>query len=269
MKKIMVIISLLLIALGGFQLAEAKRFGGGGNFGASRAAPTQNNTANATRNTQNTANKGSMLGRILSIAAIAALMAWLFSAQGLMGILLLALIVFALVMFMRRRAMSMQNGFNQANDNRHSQASTPFSAFQSAQTTETATESQANYTIAKDGLLPDGTPETVLTHQSLNLFKQLQNLNNAENLEKVRGYLTAEMFDQVKDTITTNTEIAEFDNLNAKVIDFEKTDSQSIASVMFVGLVKEDGQWNSFEEVWHFVRGHDEHIWQVAGIQQF
>lgn len=267
MQKIMVIFSLLLIALGGFQLAEAKRFGGGGSFGANRAAPTQSNTANTARNTQNTANKGSMLGRILSIAAIAALMAWLFSAQGLMGILLLALIIFALVVFMRRRAMSMQNGFNQADDARNNQPN-HLSAFQSAQATE-ATDTQAEYSVAKDGVLPDGTPETVLTHQALNLFKQLQNLNSAENLDKVRGYLTAEMYEQVKDTVASNTEIAEFDNLNAKVIDFEKATDQSIASVMFVGLVKEEGQWTSFEEVWHFVRGHDEHIWQVAGIQQF
>ncbi|WP_151194291.1 hypothetical protein [Cysteiniphilum sp. JM-1] len=59
--------------------------------------------------------------------------------------------------------------------------------------------------------------------------------------------------------------------MSCKVISCDRQANQYIASVMFVGQVKEDAHsdWQNFEEIWHFTRKDGEHLWQVAGVQQF
>ncbi len=271
------IFSLLFLAFSSFQIAEAKRFGGGSSHGYSRsAAPAKNTNSTAASQTQKKGGFG-MLGGILAALGLGALFAWLFSAQGMTGLIIVLLILAALVFMFRRSKLAQQMQQNHMNSQQTSAQNTQQeshqsqSAFTQHANTLEATAAENTSVGVQDGKLPDGTPESVFNHQALNLFNQLQSLNTQSGLEKIKGYLTEDLYVSVKDDINENTDIAEFKDLNSKVISCEKQGDSWVASVMFIGQVKEDhaSNWESFEEVWHFTRKDQEHLWQVAGIQQF
>ncbi len=282
-------ITLLLISmLAVFQVAEAKRFGGGGSFGYSKSysggsAPKSSNTTAAG---QKSGGMGG-LGKLLAAGAIGAALAYLFtSAGGGIGWILLAVLAFFIISrIMRSRAMSQQrpkqnqSGFGgrtingqssqQFASGNHNNAFDQNTAY-ADETDTTRTQTGGHNTYAVNGMMPDGTPETVFKHQGLNLFQQLQDLNNAASIEKVKGYLTNDMFNQLKDHVTENAEIAKFENLETEIVGFEKIGTKWVGSIKFSGKVKEDSHsnWDSFEEIWHFDRDKEEHIWQLSGIQQ-
>lgn len=273
LKKIGVIFSFMLLAMSGFQLAEAKRFGGGSSHGYSRSAPTQTHNSTAAGSTAQ--KKGGMgaFGKILTALGLGALFAWLFSAHGMTGLLIVIALIALFVFFMRRKVTQQQMTQN-TDHNQASPLHTATNAFTAdAQTTsahQTNSVATGNNGII-NGQLADGTPETVFNHQALNLFKQLQALNNKEGLEKIRSYLTEDLYHSILNDIEHNDELAQFKDLSCKVLSCDRQANQYLASVMFVGQVKEDGHsdWQNFEEIWHFTRKDGEHLWQVAGVQQF
>ncbi|MDA0910417.1 MAG: hypothetical protein O2809_02500 [Proteobacteria bacterium] len=276
LKKIGVIFSFMLLAMSGFQLAEAKRFGGGSSHGYSRSAPTQTHNSTAAGSTAQ--KKGGMgtFGKILTALGLGALFAWLFSAHGMTGLLIVIALIALFVFFMRRKAMQqqMQNSNNNASPNQASPLHSAANAF-TGNAQESATEQHNHSEPVSNGIvngqLADGTPETVFNHQALNLFNQLQALNNKEGLEKIRSYITEDLYHSVLSDIEHNDELAQFKDLSCKVISCDRQANQYIASAMFVGQVKEDAHsdWQNFEEIWHFTRKDGEHLWQVAGVQQF
>ncbi|WP_119327634.1 hypothetical protein [Cysteiniphilum halobium] len=276
LKKIGVIFSFMLLAMSGFQLAEAKRFGGGASHGYSRSAPTQTHNSTAAGNTAQ--KKGGMgtFGKILTALGLGALFAWLFSAHGMTGLLIVIALIALCVFLMRRKAMQQQMQNNSHNNASHNQASPLHTAANAFTTNAQETSAEHNQSTQPNngiinGQLADGTPETVFNHQALNLFNQLQALNNKEGLEKIRSYITEDLYHSVLNDIEHNDELAQFKDLNCKVISCDRQANQYIASVMFVGQVKEDAHsdWQNFEEIWHFARKDGEHLWQVAGVQQF
>ena len=278
-------ITILLISLLSFsQIAEAKRFGGGRSFGHSRSYSSQ--SSSSTNKTTSGTRSKSGFGKLLAAGAIGAALGYLFSgAGGGIGWILLAIIAFFILSrILRNRAMSQQRDNTQsknpfsgrtiqgqsnhqyAHGQNHSYDQSTAFADDSTRTTPTG----SSQSFAVNGLLPDGTPETVFKHQGLNLFQQLQELNTVASLEKIKGYVTQDMFTQIKDEIAQNNEIATFENLETEVVGFDKIDTKWVGSIKFNGKVKEDNHsnWENFEEIWHFDRGRDEHIWQLSGIQQ-
>ncbi|MFZ9035287.1 MAG: hypothetical protein ACO2ZM_04125 [Francisellaceae bacterium] len=270
-QRLIVILSILLIALGGFQLAEAKRFGGGSSHGYNRSAPT--NTYNKS-NASTPAKKNNFgIGKILAALGIGALLAWLFSAQGMSGLLIVLLIAAALIFFIRRfkatQATAQQNqnhsaSFTQSNPSWDQNVNALYGS-----NSDTISETVIEPAV-KNGQLADGTPEAVFNHQALNLFNQLQSLNTKSGLEKIRSYLTEDLYHSIKADVENNSDIAEFRDVRGKPVACEKHGNQWLATVMFVGCVKEDSgsDWQNFEEIWHFSRADGEHLWQVAGVQQ-
>jgi predicted lipid-binding transport protein (Tim44 family) len=280
-------ITLLLISmLSVVQIAEAKRFGGGRSFGYSKSY--SGSSSSKTSNTTAAGKKSGMggLGKLLAAGAIGAALAYLFtSAGGGIGWILLAVAAFFIISkILRSRAMSQQRPKqNQSGFGGRTIDGQPSQQFASgnnhntfdqntayADETETRTQTGGHTSYAVNGMMPDGTPETVFKHQGLNLFQQLQDLNNAASIEKVKGYLTRDMFDQLKSEISSNNEIAKFENLETDIVGFEKFGTKWVGSIKFSGKVKEDSGsiWENFEEIWHFDRDKDEHIWQLSGIQQ-
>ena len=276
LNKIGVTFSFILLAMLGFQVAEAKRFGSSSNHGYSRSAPTQSHNSNAPSNAAQKKSSMGTFGKILAAAGLAALFAWLFSSQGMTGLLVLGALIAIFVFFMRKKAMkhnTTQNSQNINNPNENSPLQTFKNAFKNQPTTTNNTvknQSKDNIVI-HNGQLPDGTPESVFNHQALNLFHQLQALNNKEGLEKLKSYITEDLYQSTLTDIQNNEELAQFKDINCKVIDCDRQPSQWITSVMFVGNVKEDSKndWQKFEEIWYFNRKDGEHLWQVSGIQQF
>ncbi|WP_119344562.1 hypothetical protein [Facilibium subflavum] len=268
LKKITVIFSLLLIGLAGFQFADAKRFGGGFSRGYQRSVPAKTHT-NSTANTTPKQNRFGMFGKILAALGIGALLAWLFSSQGMMGLVIVLLLIMVLFWFLRRQKAQLQAPHNQhapQNHNAFSQTTQNFTAKEDNQ----AGAQNLDTPAIQDGKLLDGTPEAVFNHQAINLFNQLQTLNNQEGLSKVKSYLTEDLYQSICQDIQDNTDIAEFKELKCDVLACDKHHTQWVLSAQFTGQVKESAQnsWEDFKEIWHFTRQDGEHLWQVAGIQQ-
>ncbi len=119
--------------------------------------------------------------------------------------------------------------------------------------------------------LPDGTETPHFLRQAKATFMHLQSMNNPDNVEEVRKYLTPDMFEQLKADISTNSETAEFPQLDAEVIDAAQENGQIVASVRFSGMVSEsvNAPTVPFAETWHYVKSDATgQKWVVAGIQQ-
>lgn len=121
--------------------------------------------------------------------------------------------------------------------------------------------------------LPDGSEPAAFLRIARQRFNHIQSMNSANNIEEIRRYLTADLYQSMYNDIMANQDqdVAEFSNLTAMVADSTTENGQYIISVRFTGMVSED--LNSlpqpFSEVWHFVKpagSNDD--WLVAGIQQ-
>jgi len=119
--------------------------------------------------------------------------------------------------------------------------------------------------------LPDGTETPHFLRQAKATFMHLQSMNNPDNVEEVRKYMTPELFEQLKADITENGETADFPQLDCQLIDAESNSSGLVASVRFSGTVSESVNAPAvpFSETWHYIKSpatNDK--WVVAGIQQ-
>jgi len=121
--------------------------------------------------------------------------------------------------------------------------------------------------------LPDGTEPAAFLRIARQRFNHIQSMNTASNIEEIRRYLTAELYNAMRSDIMANQDqdVAEFSNLNAMVVDSATENGQYVVSVRFTGTVSED--LNSlpqpFSETWHFVKpAGSQQDWVVAGIQQ-
>ncbi|MGL4996377.1 MAG: Tim44 domain-containing protein [Deefgea sp.] len=119
--------------------------------------------------------------------------------------------------------------------------------------------------------LPDGTEVAAFLRQARASFMHMQSLNSPSQAEEMRRYMTPELFADLKDEIGSNTDVAEFPELNLNVLEAVNEGGRMIASVEFTGRVSESlhAAPVPFREIWHFVRpiGSDPR-WLLAGIQQ-
>lgn len=144
--------------------------------------------------------------------------------------------------------------------------------------------------------MPDGIETVYFLRQVKGMFLHIQSMNNADNIEEIRKYMVAELFEDIKSDVASNPNIADFANLNCQLIEcmpqsamntstasdssgnpiplaIKPWDMQEplIASVKFFGTVSEDPKEEPipFAETWNFVKSADTNgKWLVAGIQQ-
>ncbi|RZF55707.1 Tim44 domain-containing protein [Acinetobacter halotolerans] len=121
--------------------------------------------------------------------------------------------------------------------------------------------------------LPDGTEPAAFLRTARQRFNHIQSVNNANNIQEIRRYLSPELYSSMYSDIMANQDqdVAEFSNLNAMVVESSTENGQYVVSVRFTGTVSED--LNSlpqpFTEIWHFVKpAGSQQDWVVAGIQQ-
>lgn len=236
MRILTFIIAILCLSLSFSHIAEAKRFGGGRSYGHSYSQPSAS---------KSTSNARSGIGGILAAGAIGALLGYFFGGGS--GSILL-LIIFALIAFLVLRKR-----------------------FRNNPTATSQRQAQSGINLNKQNQnLPDGTPKLVFEQQAQNLFYQFQEKNTPENVEMLKGYLTAEFFNAIKSEIINNDEVAQFQSLQFQLINFKQQGQTWIGSVRISGEVKENAQspWENFSETWHYSREPNEHIWRLCGIQQ-
>jgi predicted lipid-binding transport protein (Tim44 family) len=105
-------------------------------------------------------------------------------------------------------------------------------------------------------------------------FLALQAANDARDLDRLRDYLTPEMFELVRSDIeargdaSQNTEVF---GLEAQVLDVAQEGSRYIVSVRFTGSVRDQhgAVPEELDEIWHLVKPRIGNAgWVIAGIQQ-
>jgi predicted lipid-binding transport protein (Tim44 family) len=125
--------------------------------------------------------------------------------------------------------------------------------------------------LVDENRMPDGIEKIYFLRQAKGMFLHIQSMNNPENVAEVAKYLTPELYEELHAEIAANTAIADFTNLDCKVLSAEQKDNVVIASVEFSGNVSEDPtkKPEPFTEVWNFVKPDIKiNKWLVAGIQQ-
>ena len=266
----------ICIALAGVALvandADAKRLGGGRSVGVQRnvtpapakpaqAAPQQQATPQAAPQAQ-PAKQGSrwgMLGGILGGLALGGLLGYLFGGNGLGGILLLALLAFAVVMLVRAFARRGQQAQVAGMGNQTlAVPERPLSGISGGDAVEKAPVVPAGFDTAG-----------FLRAAKMNFIK-LQVANDSGKLDEIREFTTHEMFDELRRDIA-NGQQTDVVALNADLLELATERDNHWASVRFSGMVRETPGTDpvGFEEVWNLVKPADGTSgWLLAGIQQ-
>jgi len=105
-------------------------------------------------------------------------------------------------------------------------------------------------------------------------FLALQSANDARDLQRLRDYLTPEMFEEVRADVESRGDAAQDTQvfgLNAQVLEVAEEGERYIVSVRFTGSVRDQlhADTEDLDEVWHLTKPRTGFGgWVVAGIQQ-
>ncbi|GHE22440.1 Tim44 domain-containing protein [Halomonas urumqiensis] len=267
MRQLLVMLVVGLLSIGpAMDFAEARRLGGGGNVGsfsrsADRPAATPNQAAPA-RQGQNRATGSrmpGMLGGLLAGGLLAALFfGGAFDELRLMDILVVALIGFLLLRLFARRRPAMADGTTPEQPAAHQPQ-----AFQA--------DSQAT----ASGMAFAGAPEWFDRERFLGAAKEhfmtLQRAWDNNDFAGIQEYVTPALYNVLREErdrhpANNRTEVV---RLFAELGSVREAGPQAEATVIFHGILDENGEHNEFNETWHLVRDlRDGAPWYVQGIEQ-
>ncbi|MCG6658243.1 Tim44 domain-containing protein [Halomonas campisalis] len=271
MRHFLVMLVVGLLTLGpAMDYAEARRMGGGGNVGsfsrsADRPAAAPNQAAPA-RQGQSQAAGGSrmpgMLGGLLAGGLLAALFfGGAFDELRMMDILLVAGLAFLLFrLFARRRpALASQAPAQRVE----------------AETQEQPQAFQADTAPLGAGSRFGGDPEWFDRERFLGGAKEhfmtLQRAWDNNDFAGIQEYVTPALYNQLRQEranhpANNRTEIV---RLFAELGDVREVGSQAEATVIFHGILEENGEQTEFNETWHLIRElRDDAPWYLQGIEQ-
>ncbi|MBE0494081.1 MAG: Tim44 domain-containing protein [Thiomicrospira sp.] len=283
------------------QPAEAKRFGGGGSFGKQksmpaqqRQAPTQQQQAAQTPRQAATAGQAASgsakwLGPMAGLAA-GGFLAWMIFGEGFEGIqffdiLLVALIIFGLMMFLRarqrqQRTLAYEQGSQTQTRQPHQSMYDPAS---SASDSDMSKPNEPLVPVIGSGLsdyaqhgvnAPDWFDEASFVEGAKQHFMAIQTAWDRGNAAEIESYCTPELFAELQSLmqqVQAGENHTEVDTLYTQVLDQSLEDGYFVVSLGFSGFIKEDRNEpaHAFNEVWHIRRlAKGEGDWQIAGIQQ-
>ena len=303
MKKVTLWLSMMTFTFSAtMQVAEAKRFGGGGSFGYSKqVAPKKYNStkpssktdaASAKNNTTaagaKTSGASRFLGPLAGIAAGGLLAAMLFGdgfdGIQLLDILLIALAAFLLFSFLKKRRATMMQPAYSRDTSQASYGDQPHqSPVQMRDSHAPVYEPYASGSIIGSGLSEQAEPttqkpewfdEASFIDAAKGHFKAVQKAWDALDTRELADYCTPELMVALQSEMNSfqagenHTEVEE---LNAEVADMVIDGEFFVVSVRFSGFIKEEreGVAHAFNELWHIRRlAVGEGNWQIAGIQQ-
>ncbi len=295
MKKILPFLTALILGLGlALQPVEAKRLGSGQSMGQQKqgfareatppSTPTSATTGTAATGAAaagaTTAASGASkwMGPLAGLAAGGLLAALFFGGafEGIqvMDILLIALLAFGIFMVIRMlRAKAAQTqqpaGYQYA-----AAGGAPYGTAQ--QPVQTAPVASTGFDHSRTALsdAPAWFDEHGFLQGARNHFLTLQMAWDANDMEKVREYFTPDMFEQLR---AQRAEIGDANNttdvqsLDAQLLDLVREGNMIVASILFQGRVREDGNMpEEIAEIWHVQHAADtaQGDWLISGIQQ-
>lgn len=242
--------------------AEARRFGGGRSIGIQRnvqkapPAATPAKPAQPQQQAQNAAS-GSKWGPILGGLALGGILAYLFSGQGLAGLLLIVLLAFAAVMAFRllaqRRAPAAQR--------------VQFAGFGN----ETVSAPPPVQGVGGGLQAPAGFDAQAFLRGAKTNFIKLQLANDARAMDEIREFTTDDMFAELVRERGEAAQQTDIVSLDAQLLEVATEEGKHWASVRFSGLARESSgsEPAPFAEVWHLAKPTDGSTgWLLAGIQQ-
>ncbi|SHF76442.1 Predicted lipid-binding transport protein, Tim44 family [Modicisalibacter ilicicola DSM 19980] len=261
---------MLLVGLLGFGLAvdhaEAKRLGGGKSFGSySRSANTPSSTPSRTASTpQRQPSKGlsrfaGPFAGLLAGGLLASLFfGGAFDELRIFDILLIVgAIWLAFRLFGRRRTISPAMG---PRDDFAGQA-------QPEAGQQTFTTSGVRGTSAE----PAWFDKERFLGSAKEHFMTLQRAWDNNDFSSIQEYVTPALYNQLREErahqpANNRTDIV---RLFAELGQVQEYDRQAEATVLFHGIIDENGEQNEFNETWHLVRDlRDGAPWYIQGIEQ-
>lgn len=277
--------------------ADARRIGGGRSLGAQRSITSTPPTATPARPVQQAApasqpgataaaaqpQAASGLGRwapLLGGLAIGGLLGALFGASGIGGMLLswlaIALVAYGLIALVRMAAQRRASG---AQPVPYSAGGAPL-AYQSLgnETVAAPPPSQAagfeGRPAAARVALPAGFDSAGFLRAAKLNFMKLQLANDSGNLEELREFTTAELFEELRRDVQSrggSRQQTDVVALNADLLEVVTDADRHWASVRFSGQIREAPGIapEGFEEIWNLSKPLDGSSgWLLAGIQQ-
>ena len=293
-NSIKVLACVLALGLASLNVDAAKRFGGGGNVGKQRPAPTMKEAPSAAPTAPAAAKPGqpapaatpaapapkpsfmSRWGGLLAGLGIGALLASMFGAQmgPIIGMLLMVLLL-GVVGFLLFRFFASRNA-----PPAPARKPLEFAGIGSAiepppiETAGGATPAPASSVRRPVIGIPDFEVEPFVRVAKTS-FIRMQAANDAGDLDDIRDFTTPEMYAEIamqlrdRGGASQKTEVV---SLDAQVIEGVVEDDYAIASVRFWGLTRDEPGTNpeSFDEVWHVRKNLKDRkaTWLIAGIQQ-
>lgn len=288
MKKILALFAIVL-TLGStlpFDAEAARRLGGGRSTGmqrqatppaqapantATQGAPTQAAPAAGTAATAaaTAAPKRSWMGPIAGLAAglgLAALASHFGFGEAMANMLMIGLLVMAVLALvgfvMRKRMQPPQPAF--------AGAGSP-----GMQRTGALIGSGIGGGAAPQARpIPEGFDTAAFERNARDQFMALQAANDARDLDRLRDYLTPEMFEAVRADIAARGDAPQKTDvfgLRVQVLEVAEDATQYVVSVRFTGSVRDEpgAVPEDLDEVWHLTKPRTGFGgWTIAGIQQ-
>ncbi|MCB2018481.1 MAG: Tim44 domain-containing protein [Hydrogenophaga sp.] len=280
----------MTLGLGTFHIdAEAKRIGGGRSFGMQRQATPPARAPQATPSTAPAAGaagaaaapKRNWMGPIAGLAAglgLAALASHLGFGEGFANLLMIGLLVMAAVAAFRFFGSRRQGSQGMTYAGAGAGAGNPSTAsFRTADAGAAGAGMSGGSMIGAN--LREAQPRIPADFDTAGFERQakvnyirLQAANDAGNLEDIRQFTTPEMFAEIQMDLrdrqgaTQHTDVMQ---LHAQVMEVVEDGALYVASVRFIGEVREDGVTGPIDEVWHLTKPRQGGGgWVLAGIQQ-
>jgi predicted lipid-binding transport protein (Tim44 family) len=275
MRKWLLSLSLLICGVALIATdADARRIGGGRSVGAQRsvtappastpakpaqqAAPQQ---ANPQAAPQAKPSRWGMLGGILGGLALGGLLGYLFGGNGLVGLLVLAMLAIAIIAGVRALAR------------RRAEATRPIQLAGFGDETVAAPPPSQATGVPDAGVsrVPAGFDSAGFLRAAKMNFIKLQMANDAGRIDEIREFTTQELYEELRRDMAAGAQQTDVVALNADLLELANEKDKYWASVRFSGMVRETPgtQPVGFEEVWNLVKPADGSSgWLLAGIQQ-
>lgn len=282
MKKMLTLFAVILAIGLGAPIAEAKKFGGGGSFGKSyKTAPSQPaakpvDTKNPTMGSQTAPKKSGMMGGLLGGLLAGGLFAALLGSgafEGLQGmdILLIALLALGGVFLFRTLRKSKAPVASQRTAYAGYQ---PAAAPQQFEQSHSAPQATGFADSDVPFRLPPGFDMNGFLSGARDHYRTLQEAWNKNDLEKIREYVSPELFEQLKADRATlsgdqHTEVMYVDT---QLVRADYGSDWAQVSVRFSGryMDRQEQVEEDIKEVWHLERNlaKDNAPWHIVGIEQ-
>jgi predicted lipid-binding transport protein (Tim44 family) len=217
------------------------------------------------------------LAAALGLAALASHFGFGEAMGNILTIALLAMAVLFLVSwFMRKRAPGPQPAYGSAGAGAGTGAS-PFGM--QRESTRSLIGSglaggSASGTRTQAARIPDNFDAAAFERHARDQFMALQSAHDARDLQRLRDFVTPELFDLIRGDIEARgaaPQKTEVFGLNAQVLEVVEEGEHYVVSVRFTGSVRDEpgAPTEDLDEVWHLVKPRAGFGgWTIAGIQQ-